>query len=185
MDVILIRHTTPRVEKGICYGQTDLELADTFMQELEVLKDKLPKQCDIIYSSPLKRCKELANQLGEGVRTDNRLMEMDFGNWEMKLWNDIPQDELNPWMADFVNVGVPGGESFQEMIARVDEFLAEMLARDHKRILIVSHAGVIRAALGFFLGIPPENVFRLNIDYGGVSEVSVKRGMYHVKYINR
>ncbi len=185
MDILLIRHTTPRVEKGICYGQTDLELADTFAQELRMLKSQWSDKCELIYTSPLRRCAQLAEELSSTVRTDARLMEMDFGTWEMKPWNDIPEQELNPWMADFVTVRVPKGESFQELMARVNEFLAEILAENHERIAIVSHAGVIRAALGFFMGLPPENVFRLNIDYGSISEVSVKHGMYQVKYINR
>ena len=42
-------------------------------------------------------------------------MEMNFGDWEMKNWDDIPLEELNPWMQDFVNVRVSNGESFTDL----------------------------------------------------------------------
>lgn len=185
MDIILIRHTTPEIEKGICYGQTDLALADTFAEELSALRQKLSVDADVIYSSPLKRCHQLAKELGVEIKTDARLMEMNFGNWEMKAWNDIAASELNPWMADFVNTRVPEGEAFLDLISRVNAFLLEIIESGLKSVVIVTHAGVIRAALGFFLGLARENVFRLNIDYGGITRVKVKRGVYNVNYINR
>lgn len=185
MDLILIRHTSPEVGKGICYGQTDLALAPSFIEELKEVKGKIPQGFDTVYTSPLIRCSWLADELGGQVHTDARLMEMNFGAWEMTPWNDISADELNPWMADFVNTAVPEGEAFQDLIMRVNEVLNEILKSELERVVIVTHGGVIRAALGFFLGLAPENVFRLNIDYGGVTRVNVNRGMYNVKYINR
>ncbi|MCE7993668.1 MAG: alpha-ribazole phosphatase [Roseivirga sp.] len=185
MDIYLIRHTTPEIEKGICYGQTDLALASSFPEELKQIKEKRVRDFDRIYASPLKRCLQLADEFGNQVRTDARLMEMNFGAWEMEAWDDIPADQLNPWMADFVNTRVPEGEAFQDLIIRVNEALHEILESDLERVMIVTHAGVIRAVLGFFLGLQPENLFRLNVDYGGITRVEVKRGMYNVKYINR
>ncbi len=40
---------------------------------------------------------------------------MNFGDWEIKNWNDIPPEQLNPWMEDFVNIRVSNGESFVEL----------------------------------------------------------------------
>ena len=46
------------------------------------------------------------------MKKTDRLMEMNFGDWEMKNWNDIPPEQLNPWMEDFVNIRASNGESF-------------------------------------------------------------------------
>lgn len=184
MDIFLIRHTTPAVEKGICYGQTDLNLADSFSAELQTVKNKLTAPVDTVYTSPLKRCAQLANALGESIQEDNRLMEVNFGDWEMTPWNDIPVEELNPWMSDFVVVAPPNGESFEQLINRVEAFFQEVLISDAKSIAVVAHAGVIRAALGFFLGLAPQNLFRLSIGYGSISQVKSSKGNHQLVSMN-
>ena len=86
MEIYLVRHTTPEVGKGICYGQADLSLSGSFELEMQRLKNFLPKTFDIIYSSPLQRCRQMASILANEVEYDSRLMEMNFGDWEMKSW---------------------------------------------------------------------------------------------------
>ena len=52
MEIYLIRHTTPNIAKGICYGQTDLDITDTFEQEVVRIKPHLPKNIQTVFSSP-------------------------------------------------------------------------------------------------------------------------------------
>ena len=185
MEIYLIRHTTPDVAKGVCYGQTDLNLAKTYPQEFERLKAHLPETFDLLYTSPLQRCAQLAESLASEMQVDDRLMEMDFGDWEMKPWADIPQEVLNPWMQDFVKTPVPGGESFGELIERVDAVWQEISKQDVDRILVVTHGGVIRSVLGAVLGMDPKQFFSMEIDYGGVSLVKGSGDFYKVKFFNR
>ena len=57
MEIYLIRHTTPLVEQGICYGQTDLDIAHNFQEEVEDIKVALQHfNPDKVYTSPLMRC---------------------------------------------------------------------------------------------------------------------------------
>ena len=110
MEVYIIRHTPVAVGKDTCYGQSDVSLSETFIQDLAYYKKELPTDFDIVYCSPLKRCKELAAGLEcNNVEFENLLMEMNFGDWENQKWNDINQKELNSWMLDFVNVKTPNG----------------------------------------------------------------------------
>ncbi len=185
MEIYLVRHTTPDVEKGICYGQSDLSLVNGFSDEVDDLRKKLPMDFDAIYSSPLSRCIQLAHSLEGIIVSDERLMEMNFGDWEMRNWNELPQTELNAWMSDFVNVKVPNGESFRELISRVEGFLTEVLKSNMTKVCIVSHAGVIRAILGHFLELDPKDFFKLNIDYGGLSLVKITNGVANLKFVNR
>ena len=120
MEIYLVRHTTPKIQKGICYGQSDLDLADTWTIEFKKLKLMLPDQVDKVFSSPLKRCTRFANELNGHITLDERLKELDFGDWELKKWDNIPDDELFSWMNDFTNVAPKNGERFQDFFNRIN-----------------------------------------------------------------
>ena len=147
MEIYLVRHPTPAVEKGICYGQTDLGLTDSFKEKVESLKLILSKEYDVVVTSPLNRCARLAKEFSSKPKEDKRLMEMNFGEWEMKKWNDIPFNQLNNWMADFTNVTPPSAEPFSSFTERVINFYLEILDHSFERVLLITHAGVIRVIL--------------------------------------
>jgi alpha-ribazole phosphatase len=174
MEVYLIRHTTPAVEKGICYGQTDL-LADEllFEKEVEDILKKLPKQFDKVYSSPLQRCSILAEKLSNDPVFDNRLMELNFGDWENKSWDKIDPKSLSVWMPDFVNVKAGGAESYLELYQRIVSFIEELQTTDYKNVIIITHAGCIRSFISFVLDLPLENSFRIALGYGEVIRISL------------
>ncbi|WP_303315985.1 alpha-ribazole phosphatase [Flavivirga abyssicola] len=169
MEIYIIRHTTPNIEKGICYGQTDLNLASTFPEEFKTVKQQIPEGIYHIKSSPLKRCALLANYLGTHVFFDERLKELDFGDWEMKAWHNISEKTLNPWMKNFVNVRVPNGESYVDLASRVNTFFEDVIkSHDEEDLIIVTHAGPIRAFLSSVLNVPLEKSFNIKIQYGDV-----------------
>ena len=146
---MMLRHTTPLVAPGTCYGQTDLDVAGSFEQEVEQILQRLPDFAAIV-SSPLQRCRKLADQVAAharlDVRIEARLIEMDFGRWEGTAWTDIPRPELDQWASDFHDARPHGGETVGELKARVDAALAEIWSTAIPT-LVVTHAGVIRAAL--------------------------------------
>lgn len=183
MEVYLVRHTTPDIEKGICYGQSDLGLADSWKKEFEQVISKLPlKQPIKIFSSPLKRCALLAEHLGKNIWFDNRLRELDFGDWELKTWNDIPNEELNAWMTDFVNVQVPNGESYKQLATRVHGAFVDLITpKDCEKVIIVTHAGPIRALLSRFQNIPLEDSFQIKINYGQVFHLYKENDKFELK----
>src|SRR5271155_6105875 len=116
MEVYLIRHTTPLIKKGVCYGQSDIPLAETFPVEAGKVLALLPKAIEVVYASPLARCYQLAKCIpARELFVDKRLLELDFGEWEMQKWNDIDQEMLNAWMKNFVTMRVPNGESFIDL----------------------------------------------------------------------
>ena len=186
MEIYLIRHTTPSVAHDICYGQSDIALADSFPEEWQTLRKKLPEHFDAVYSSPLKRCQLLAERLnGTEVQYDERLLELDFGGWEMKSWNAINQEELNFWMDNFVEQKTPGGESFHELLVRVTALLKDLEKNPLDTIALVTHGGVIRTIIAHILGMPLQNAFQLRLDCGGVSLITFKENLYHLSYLNK
>lgn len=145
MGLTLLRHTTPDVAKGICYGMTDLGLAQSRDTEFSEVVKSLPRTGRIV-CSPLQRCKQLATHVaghwGLAVDVDDGLREMDFGRWEMVPWNDIPRAELDEWAANFMDAKPHGGESVRQLRDRVETTLGSY--KDDT--LVVTHSGVIRAA---------------------------------------
>lgn len=149
MAVILLRHTRPQIAQGICYGISDLSLADSFSDECNALLKILPK-CDRIVTSPLTRCRRLAERIAtlqnQSFTEDQRFREMDFGRWEGVAWADIPRAEIDNWAADFLYARPHGGESVAMLSARVSMALSDLRQLDGDS-LVVTHAGVIKVAL--------------------------------------
>lgn len=175
MEIYLIRHTTPKVEKGICYGQADLDITETFLEEVEAIKPHLPTEGLKVYSSPLQRCKKLADALFDGFEIDvhNDLMELNCGQWELLPWNDIPKEEIQPWMDDFVNVAVPQGESYVDLQNRVVNRFNEIVAKQESAV-IVAHGGVLRSILSHITATPLKESFdAFTLHYGCVVKISV------------
>lgn len=187
MDLYLVRHTSV-AKKGMCYGHHDVPLADTFAEEIQQLRRKLPTDLSqgVFFSSPSQRCKLLAQHLaGEKVRIDARLMELNFGDWENRSWDSITKEEMQPWSEDFVHLSPPRGESFKDLARRCDEFWQEMQASGHQQVLVVTHGGWMRALLAQILDLPLQHAFRMHIDYGGVAHIRKQHGIFQVLCINR
>lgn len=173
--IYLIRHTRPDVATGVCYGQTDLPLAKTFIDELSVVQEKITLSSDItVISSPLQRCQNLATALcaESEVRLDNRLMEMDFGDWEMQEWSSIDEEKLAAWGGDFVTIPSPNGESLACVHQRVMRFW-HSLEPFNQDYVLVTHAGVIRVILAHLLESPLKKAFTLDVSYGEVIRIDV------------
>lgn len=158
--IYLIRHTTPDVAKGICYGQTDLDITESFEQEVASIRPHLPANIQTVYSSPLQRCRKLAEALfpQHSIELHNDLMELNCGTWEMQVWNEIPKHEMQPWLDDFVNIVVPDGESYTQMHERVITTF-EQICKQNQPAVIVAHGGVLRSILAHITQTPLKESF--------------------------
>ena len=178
MEVYLVRHTETVCEKGICYGQSDVKIMEPYDGVFQSVLNQLPQDATL-YSSPLLRCVLLANYIKENseitaVNEDSRLMEMNFGDWEMKNWDVISPDDFTPWMTDFVNVCVPNGESFTDLHDRVIDFITnELQATNSKPVIIVAHAGIIRSFLCKISDLPLKDAFQNKVDFGAVIKIEL------------
>ena len=167
MSIILVRHTVPNVADNVCYGQTDLGLAESFQSEALEVISKL-ENCEVLITSPLQRCRKLAEKIGATFKIqpniDPRVREMDFGTWEGYEWSDIPRHELDLWAKDFLHARPHGGDSVAMLRSRTLNALAEYSA-SRQRYIVVTHSGVIKAALSD--GDDAEH-FATAVDFGGV-----------------
>ena len=166
MEIFLIRHTTPLLTKGLIYGRTEVALAETFREEKEEILSRLPPDLDAVYSSPSLRCSLLAQEISPSFRTDQRLLEVNFGLWEGKTWETVNQEELKGWMNDFVNVCPPEGESMIQMQSRVLDFWLELCRKPFSKTVVVTHGGVIRVILAHLQKKSLKNAFEIKVGYG-------------------
>ena len=187
MDLYLIRHTCPQVEAGLCYGQLDVPLAPTHVSECAAVATRLPAVA-ALWTSPLTRCRVLAQVIGEhfGVapRVDQRLSEMKFGEWEGRFWDAIDRSHSERWAQDYWNVAPPGGETYRELYERVGVVLAEILAHDAQQVVLVTHAGPIRAVLARCLPTGLQCYPELELEYGGISLLRADDGVWRLEYLN-
>lgn len=176
MQVVLIRHTSVAVPRGTCYGQTDVPVSDTFEQEAEqTLRNLQPfMPLDAVYSSPLTRARKLAAYCGYPTPTvDARLMEMNMGQWEMQLYDEIQDPHLQAWYQDYMHLPTTGGEAFPDLRARVASFLDQLRQQEHERVAIFAHGGVLVAA-GLYAGLyTEENAWNHLVPFGGLITIEL------------
>ena len=158
----------------------------------------LPPDIGSVYSSPLRRCTRLARHLfpEKPLFLRDDLMEIYCGSWEMRAWDELPREEIDPWMADFLQVKIPGGESYVDLHRRVGQCWETILqehsahgartsrqgfsgpaadgvpATDGTSAAIIAHGGVIRSILAGITGTPLIDSFKaFALHYGCVIRV--------------
>lgn len=190
MDLYLIRHTRPKIEAGVCYGQLEVPLTPTYVEDCAKVAARLPS-VEAVWTSPLARCRTLAEAIGvrRGVLpvTDARLRELGFGEWEGRRWETIDRAESERWAADYWNASPPGGETYRDLYERVGLALGEILASHAQRVAVVTHAGPIRAALVHGLRLEARRYPDIKLDYGGINLLRVDAAndtAWHLEYLN-
>ena len=183
MEIHLIRHTKVNVATNICYGQTDVELRSNYIEDFKGVK--LDSDYDLIVSSPLKRCTQMADFFNLTYLEDSRLQELNFGEWENSPWEKIPKHEIDPWYKDYITTRPPHGESLLDFKNRIEEFKEDFIARcQREKILIITHSGVIRMFLQLILQFPLENLFNIIPDYGKKCVLKREGDLWRIISIN-
>jgi alpha-ribazole phosphatase/probable phosphoglycerate mutase len=178
--VDLLRHGKP--EGGRRYrGQIDDPLSPEGWEEMWASVDGTPSPWQHIVSSPLVRCQAFAQALGEKLRIpvtpDPRLREVGFGSWEGHTADELraqDPDIIARFYHDPVNNRPAGAEPLQEFSDRVSEAFRDILAHHRGRhVLVVTHAGVIRATLTHVLNAPLGAMYRMSIATASLSRIRV------------
>jgi alpha-ribazole phosphatase/probable phosphoglycerate mutase len=136
-----------------------------------------------VVSSPLQRCSAFAASLATSlvlpVQLEPRFREIGFGDWEGKTRDEL--DRLDPgqiarFYQDPVKHRPPGAEPLAEFTGRVQAAFNEMLGRfSGQSVLVVAHAGVIRAILAYTLDMPLSSMYRISVPNAGISRITTHR----------
>jgi alpha-ribazole phosphatase len=188
--LLLIRHGAPRDDgRGRCYGSLDIGLSDLGRRQSEALAARLHEApISLVVTSPRARAQETAAALGRNARIDERLRELDFGELEGRRFEEIEREQpdlYRRWMTEPTRVRFPGGEGFEDVRLRAAAAIAELVGSSSgESIAVVTHAGVVRAALADALGLASERVFRLDVGYCRVTVVDWFDGTAVVRMVN-
>jgi alpha-ribazole phosphatase len=178
-----IRHGEPHGGKRYRGNGVDDPLSELGWQQMWSAVGEF-RRWDCIVSSPMRRCLEfaeaLAAQIGQGVIVERRLREVGFGSWEGRTAEQIKLEDPKGFEAfyqDPVRCRPAGAEPLGEFLDRVAAALEGIFA-EHvgEHVLVVAHAGVIRAAVARVLRSPPERLYRMVIPYAGVTRFRSAEG---------
>ena len=192
MKLFFLRHTSLNVDIDVFYGQTDLDVSDRFEEEVKLIQKKI-KNFNIdtnsikVYSSPLKRCIKLTNKLTENYIVDERIKEMNLGDWEMKKMSSISKKDKLDWENNLLSFKIPNGESNNEFLKRLKSFLEDIF-KFNEDALIVCHAGSINGMLSLLTKEPfdkmVKNYWEL-IKHGSLSLIELKNELIITKIIGK
>ncbi|MEE9493867.1 MAG: histidine phosphatase family protein [Gammaproteobacteria bacterium] len=146
-----------------------------------------------VITSPLQRCRHFAEALGNKlnipVTTENNLREVGFGGWEGKSPEFLKATDPAGYTAfyqDPVNCRPEGAEPLADFAGRVIVTLDNML--DHysgEHLLVVAHAGVVRAVLGHALGLEPVVWYRTQVSNAGITRLRFTPDQVRLEFHNR
>ena len=188
--LLLIRHAEPdEAARGRCYGRLDVGLSPTGIASAERLAESLRAVAlDAVYVSPRLRAVQTASALDTPLTVDDRLRELDFGHFEGRTYDEIERDQpefFRSWMETPTLVRFPGGESYGDLRERVSAALDDVVtANEGGTVALVSHGGVIRAALAIALGLADDRAFALALGYARISIVDVFDATPIVRLVN-
>ncbi|PLR68614.1 histidine phosphatase family protein [Bacillus sp. UMB0893] len=149
LQLVIIRHSMTSWNKEKKYlGHMDLPVLKDSLLSYESLKRYLSQGLpDAVYSSDLLRCQQTADFLYPDTPflTDERLRELDFGEWEGQTYDELKNDShYSYWLQHWEKTSTPNGESGEEFHKRIASFINDILNQNVKSIAIITHGGVIR-----------------------------------------
>jgi alpha-ribazole phosphatase len=191
----LVRHGETELNtKGVYYGRTDCGLSEKGIMQAEDLADILhDTRFDAVISSSLCRAVITAAVVSgcspEEIAKDDRLQELNFGDWEGMHFNEVRlkhKEAWEKWGSEWKSAAPPRGESFRELYSRVKSCVEDILKEyKGKNILIVSHQGPMRIIPMVLLGLPEESYWSFTAEQGRYSCYEVdEKGHCIIRKIN-
>lgn len=183
--LLLVRHGTTAAVRAAAFP-LDEGLDPRGAAEARALLPHLPRGATA-RRSPARRCAETATALGHpDAAVDPGLREAGFGSWAGRALPELhaeAPDAVVAWMTDAAFAPPGGGESLEDLCARVAEWLAER-AGDERPTVAVTHGGVVRAAIAVALGAPPSAAWRIDVTPGSLTELHAHDGRWRLVRAN-
>ncbi len=192
MNLFLIRHTEVEGAAGRCIGQSEVPLSEKGKRDISLLLERLkPIAPNRLISSDLSRCLVLAERLGEvlsmRVEVNGAWRELNFGAWENRAWDELHASDgahYEAWAKDFVTIAPPEGESFCNLQSRIEAELNALVESKVETVMVITHAGAIRAAVSCAIGLPLERAFSIHLNYGALVHLSRNGELWTLQNLN-
>jgi probable phosphoglycerate mutase len=164
-------------------GQMESDLTPLGRAQAEAMGNLL---CDLvqrdtdrpwrIVASPLRRARDTAGiigaKLGLPVEFDDRLMELTVGEWEGRLRADLQHEHPELFTDRTWFFAAPGGETYDQVMARVSGWLAEQAPGPERRLIVVSHGIAGRLLRGAYAGLSPVETLELDVPQDAIYRLS-------------
>ncbi|HNW58803.1 MAG TPA: histidine phosphatase family protein [bacterium] len=187
-ELIVVRHgeTEWNADKRM-QGHMDVPLSATGILQAQAVASRLAAEpVDRIYSSDLKRAFKTAEIIrGErkmALFTDVRLREIHMGTFQGMTQGEAQEKHAEAWERFFVQdaeYALPGGQSRAQKQMEIAEFMEEVV-RDNpnRRLVVVTHGGILIAMLRHVLHLPPSHHFRVSIKNAGIQRFLCRKGSW-------
>jgi broad specificity phosphatase PhoE len=175
--LILVRHgRTPANAAGLLQGRLDQDLDDLGQAQAVAVADYVRSWCDVdaVVASPLRRAQQTAAAFGQRVDTDERWLELSYGEYEGTPHSDVPSEVWQRWRDD-AHFTPAGGESLAALDVRVREGCADLVERAaHENIVVVSHVSPMKSAVAWALGVDVGISFNCHLDQAAVCRIAIR-----------
>jgi broad specificity phosphatase PhoE len=175
--ISFVRHgETAHNREGRLQGRADLVRSARGLDQVARLGARFPAgSLTAVVTSPLRRARQTADAIaaacGAPVDVDERLIELDYGEWDGRALADIPPDAWSAWRAD-PSFAPPGGESLVAVTERIGDFCRDRLAGG--AIVAVSHVSPIKAAVAWALGVDEHATWRMQLGLATISTIGAR-----------
>lgn len=172
--IAFVRHGQTELNRaGRLQGRLDAALSDLGMRQAAALGDGFASAAVTrVLSSPLRRARDTAAAIAAAhgliVETDERLIELDYGDWDGLALADVPAEAWVAWRTD-PEFAPPGGERLADVSARVAAFCADVLSDD--LVVAVSHVSPIKAAVCAALRVDDRVTWQMQLDVAAVTRI--------------
>jgi alpha-ribazole phosphatase len=172
--ILFVRHGETEANKQrLALGRADPPLTEHGAAQAAALAQRLQAEgFAVVRTSPLRRARETAAAIaaaaGAELVVDDRLIELDYGEWDTRSFKDLPPAELARWRTD-PSFAPPGGESLQAVTARIAAFCTELLPGP--KVIAVSHVSPIKAAVTWALGASEVLGWRMFLDLASITRI--------------
>jgi alpha-ribazole phosphatase len=184
MLVYLIRHARTHGAEGICYGRREVSvMASDNTGAARAVRGQIPAailRSAPLYHSPLGRCAMLARELagGRSITPTPSLLELDFGTWEGRPWDEIPREELDAWARDLWGYAPGRGECARAAAHRWRDWVDSLPRHSPHPVIAVTHAGLIRVAHAAESSSDPA-LLTMEVQYGATYPLRVAPSRVH------
>ena len=180
--IAFVRHgQTASNRGGLLQGRFDAPLTgDGEAQAAQLAAALAAERPARVLTSPLARARStaevIATRVGVDVEVDDRLVELDYGEWDQRALNDVPAEAWREWRRS-PSFAPPGGESLEAVTARVIDFCTARLDQWRDELVVaVSHVSPIKAAVCWALSTDERASFRMQLGLASITRIGCVRG---------
>lgn len=172
--LIVVRHgRTEANASGLLLGRADPELDELGRAQAASLAAAIP-DVDLVVASPLRRARQTAAAFGRPVETDDRWIELDYGDWDGRRITEVTAEQWAAWRAD-PDFRPPGGETLAELGRRTRRACDDLVeAATDGTVVVVTHVSPLKAAVAWALGVGDEVTWRLFVAPASITRIDIR-----------